>query len=89
MNNTVIRVEPIGPLLHLAQLVDACVQAEVFDDPMYRHERYVGVIDEVKINCAGTFVHFIAPDLVGAKWIRLNRVIGFAWFEADTQKAAV
>lgn len=83
----VLRVEPIGPLLHLGQLVDACVQAEVFDDPLYRHERYVGVIDEVKLNCAGTFVHFITPELVGAKWIPLHKVKGFAWVE--TQKAAV
>jgi hypothetical protein len=84
----VLIVEPIGKLAHIGQLVDALVQAEPFDDVVFRHQRYVGTIDEVKINRMGTFVHFKTDQLVGKKWIPLHKVQGFAHYEeSDIVKA--
>lgn len=81
MATQVVIVEPLGKLRDVSQLVDALVQAEPFDDPVFRHERYVGTIDEVKINRMGTFVHFKTDKLVGVKWIPLHKVQGFAYYE--------
>lgn len=85
MQDTLV-ITPLGKLVNLDALVDATVQAAPFDDPVFQGETYIGTIDEVKLTRKGTFVHFITPDLVGAKWIKLNKVIGFAHF-AETQKA--
>lgn len=81
-------ITPLGIITNPDQLVDAMVQAKPFDDPVFKHEVYVGVIEEVKINRIGTWVHFKTPDLVGLKWIKLSKVTGFAHF-AGMQKAAV
>lgn len=84
----VLVVEPLGKLRDLSQLVGALVQSEVFDDPLFRHDRYVGTIEAVKLNRAGTFVHFKTDKLVGRKWVPLHKVQGFAHYEdADIVKA--
>lgn len=80
----VLVVEPLGKLRDLSQLVGALVQSEVFDDPLFRHDRYVGTIDAVKINRMGTFVHFETDKLVGKKWVPLHKVQGFAHYEDAT-----
>jgi hypothetical protein len=82
----IVVITPIKKLVNLDQLVGATVQAYVFDDPVFKHETYIGTIDTVKLNKWGTFVHFKTGDLVGAKWIRLEKVIGFVHF-AETAKA--
>lgn len=73
--------------VNLDVLIGSTVQAMPMDDFLFRHETYVGTISEVKLNKHGTFVYFKTPDLVGGKWIKINRVIGFAHF-AQTQKTA-
>lgn len=84
-------ITPVTPLVNLETLIGATVQATVFDDPVFKHETYIGEITEVKINKFGTFVYFKTPELVGGKWIKLSRVIGFAHYEeqeiTDTQFA--
>ena len=79
-------ITPIHPLVNLDQLVGATVQAKPFDDPVFKHETYIGEITEVKLNKLGTFVHFETPALVGKKWIRLSKVVGFASY-AGIEKA--
>jgi hypothetical protein len=81
-------VTPLYPLVNLDVLIGATVQAAPMDDPLYKHETYIGTIDAVKINKWGTFVHFKTEALVGAKWIKLAKVIGFAHYApAETAKA--
>ena len=80
-------ITPVGTLVNLDTLIGATVQAQPFDDPVFKDDTYIGVIDEVKLNKFGTFVHFQTPALVGKKWIKLNRVIGFAYY-AGIEKAA-
>lgn len=83
----VLIITPVTPLVNLDGLIGSTVQAKPFDDPIFRSETYIGVIDEVKLNKLGTFVHFQTPDLVGKKWIPLHKVTGWAHF-AETQKTA-
>lgn len=80
-------ITPLKKLVNLNQLIGAQVQAAPFDDPVFKHEKYIGTIDTVKINKHGTYVHFKTDALVGSKWIKVSRVIGFVHF-AETQKAA-
>lgn len=85
MHDTLV-ITPVTALVNLDVLIGATVQVTVFDDPVFEDETYIGEISEVKLNKRGTFVYFKTPDLVGGKWIKINRVIGFAHF-AETQKA--
>lgn len=80
-------ITPVTPLVNLDVLVGATVQAMPMDDPVFKHETYVGVIDEVKLNKWGTFARFATPDLVGKKWIRLEKIIGFV-HTAESQTTA-
>jgi hypothetical protein len=86
MQGTLV-ITPVTPLVNLDTLIGATVQASVFDDPVFKHDLYIGTIDEVKLNKFGTFVHFETPALVGKKWIKLSKVIGFA-YDAGIEKAA-
>lgn len=77
----------INALVNLHQLVGATVQAKPFDDPALKHTTHIGVIDEVKLNAYGTWVRFQTDALVGKKWIKLDRVMGFA-HAAESQTTA-
>lgn len=74
-------ITPIGPIVNLDVLIDAQVQATVYDCAPFRYQKFVGTITEVKLNKYGTFVYFKTPDLVGGKWIKLDRVLGYAHTE--------
>ncbi len=87
MQQDVLIITPVTPLVNLHSLVGATVQAAPMDDPVFRHETYIGTIDEVKLSKWGTHVRFQSDALVGKKWIRLEKVLGFAHF-AETQKTA-
>jgi hypothetical protein len=87
MQDTLV-ITPIKSLVNLDALVDATVQAKPFDDPAFKDEMHIGTIDEVKLNKSGTWVHFHTAALVGKKWIRLNRVVGFAHFVENVKATA-
>jgi len=86
MQQTLV-VTPLGNLSNMMQLVGAQVQSEVFDDPLYRHELYVGTIDQVKMSRAGTFVRFQSDALVSKKWVALHRVKGWAHYKTEKATA--
>lgn len=79
---------PLTALVNLDTLIGATVQAKPFDDPVFKHDTYIGTIDEVKINASGTWVRFQTDALVGKKWIKLNRVVGFVHTEGIEKTAA-
>jgi hypothetical protein len=85
MQDTLV-ITPLTALVNLDTLIGATVQAKPFDDPVFKDDTYIGVIDEVKLNKFGTFVHFRTDVLVGKKWIKLSKVVGFVYY-AETQKA--
>jgi hypothetical protein len=87
MQDTLV-ITPLGKLVNLDALIGATVQAKPFDDPVFKHETYIGTIDEVKLNRAGTWIHFKTGDLVGAKWVKLNKVVGFAHFAQNAKATA-
>lgn len=74
-------ITPIGPIVNLDVLIDAQVQATVYDCAPFSYQTFIGTITQVKLNKYGTFVYFKTPDLVGGKWLPLSRVIGFAHTE--------
>lgn len=80
-------ITPLGPIINLSQLVDVTVQARPLDD-LYKNETYVGVIDEVKVNRFGTFAHFKGEGLNLAKWIKIDRIDGYAHLPTPTPAAA-
>ena len=87
MQDTLV-ITPVTTLVNLDVLIGATIQATVFDDPVFKHETYVGVVDEVKLSKRGTFVHFKTDALVGAKWLPLRKVIGFVHTEESKTTAA-
>lgn len=68
------------------QLIGAQVQATVYDCAPFSYEKFVGIVTEVKLNKYGKFAYFKTPALVGGKWIKVDRIVGFAHYEM--QKAA-
>lgn len=87
MQDTLV-ITPVQPLVNFDTLIGAAVVAKPFDDPVFKNETHVGTIDEVKINKFGTFVRFQTDALVGRKWIKLDRVIGFVHSEESQTTAA-
>jgi hypothetical protein len=81
-------ITALTALVNLDALVGATILTTVFDDPVFKHETYVGVVDEVKLSKRGTFVHFKTDALVGAKWLPLRKVIGFVHAEESKTTAA-
>lgn len=84
-----LTVTPVTPLVNLDTLIDATVQVQLFDDPVFKHERYIGTIDEVKISRLGTFARvkvISGPShITGMKWISIRNIKGFV---TTTQKTA-
>lgn len=83
-----VSITALPAIVNPTQLVNVWAVAELFDDPVYRHERYLGTIDEVKINARGTFVRF-KPEagpckIVGKKWLPLHKILGLAAYETQT-----
>lgn len=74
-------------LVNYDQLIGAQVAAKPLDD-LRKNEVFIGEISEVKINALGTFAKFKSPALVGSKWIKLDRIVGFAHIEESKTTAA-
>jgi hypothetical protein len=74
-------------LVNYDQLIGAQVAAKPLDD-LRKNEVFVGEVSEVKINKFGTFARFTSPALVGAKWIKVSQIIGFAHSEESKTTAA-
>lgn len=70
------------------QLIEAQVAATPLDD-LRKHEVFVGIVTSVTTNKWGKFAYFKTPDLVGGKFIRIERILGYAHLPTPTPMMAL